>query len=239
MSNSSDDVYRHRQDQIVDFVFNQAVVDVFPDMIRRSVPGYETVIPMTGLIAARHTGAKGLVFDLGCSLGATTQAVLAHNSSADLRIIGVDNAQAMIEGAQANNQDTRAQFVLSDIQDVDLTGANVVVLNFVLQFLPSHHRKRMLQKIHRELANDGLLIISEKICHESPSIHDLYDETHLAWKKANGYSELEISQKRSALENVMQVDTEATHTQRLHSAGFSRSSQWYQCMNWASFLAWK
>ncbi|NOX50376.1 MAG: carboxy-S-adenosyl-L-methionine synthase CmoA [Gammaproteobacteria bacterium] len=239
MSNSSDDVYQHRQDQIVDFVFNQAVVDVFPDMIRRSVPGYETVIPMTGLIAARHAGAKGVVFDLGCSLGATTQAVLAHNSSPDLRIIGVDNAEAMIDGAQANNQDPRAQFVHSDIQDVDLTGANVVVLNFVLQFVPPDHRKSVLQKIHSGLAKDGLLIVSEKICHASPKMHTLFDETHLAWKKANGYSELEISQKRSALENVMQVDTEATHTQRLHSVGFSSNSQWYRCMNWASFLAWK
>ena len=85
----------------------------------------------------------------------------------------------------------------------------------------------------------GLLILSEKVVHPDPDLHEFFDSTHLAWKKANGYSDLEVSQKRTALENVMRVDSEETHLTRLSEVGFGHALQWYKCMNWASFLAWK
>ena len=47
-----DQVFRDPQQQIVDFVFDEKVAAAFTDMIRRSVPGYEVVVPMTGLLAA-------------------------------------------------------------------------------------------------------------------------------------------------------------------------------------------
>ena len=82
------------------------------------------------------------------------------------------------------------------------------------------------------------MIVSEKVRHADPEVHELFDATHLAWKRANGYSELEVAQKRSALENVMQPDDVASHLARFEAAGFSRTIQWYQCMNWASFLVY-
>ena len=79
-----DNVYVDKQQHIVDFAFNKDVVAVFPDMIRRSVPGYETIIPMTGLIAARHLGGEGTAYDLGCSLGASTLAILQQSQAANI-----------------------------------------------------------------------------------------------------------------------------------------------------------
>ncbi|MEQ8690391.1 MAG: carboxy-S-adenosyl-L-methionine synthase CmoA [Pseudomonadales bacterium] len=237
-----DQVYRKSQSHIVDFAFTAEVADVFPDMIRRSVPGYETVIPMTGLIAARHLGADGRAFDLGCSLGATTQAILSQNDSPHIRVTGMDNSAPMIERATELNQDSRATFVLADAQDTathaQLEGANVILLNFVLQFFEPVTRLDTLRSLRTHMADDGLLLVSEKVKHSEASTHALFDQTHLAWKQANGYSELEISQKRSALENVMRVDTIEAHQQRFIEAGFSRVIQWYQCMNWASFLVY-
>jgi tRNA (cmo5U34)-methyltransferase len=61
-----DRVYRDPRNQIVDFAFDETVAEVFTDMIRRSVPGYETVVPMTGLIAARALADGDTAFDLGC-----------------------------------------------------------------------------------------------------------------------------------------------------------------------------
>lgn len=237
-----DQVYRKSQSHIVDFAFTAEIADVFPDMIRRSVPGYETVIPMTGLIAARHLGADGRAFDLGCSLGATTQAILSQNDSPHIRVTGMDNSAPMIERATELNQDGRATFVLADAQDTatlaQLEGANVILLNFVLQFFEPVTRLDTLRSLRTHMADDGLLLVSEKVKHSEASTHALFDQTHLAWKQANGYSELEISQKRSALENVMRVDTIEAHQQRFMEAGFSRVIQWYQCMNWASFLVY-
>lgn len=235
-----DQVYSKAQTHIVDFAFTDEVAAVFPDMIRRSVPGYETVIPMTGLIAARHLGASGKALDLGCSLGATTKAILAQTDAADISVVGIDNAPAMIERARQINTDPRAQFMQADIQSYaaveHFQDAKVILLNFVLQFIEPASRLGTLRQLHESLSVDGLLIVSEKVQNSDPTTHALFNETHLAWKRANGYSDLEVSQKRSAIENIMIVDTVETHLERFRTAGFSNVTQWYQCMNWASFL---
>ena len=235
-----DQVYRQPQSHIVDFAFTESVAEVFPDMIRRSVPGYDTIIPVTGLIAARHAGSTAKVVDLGCSLGATTQAVLAQSDATGLELIGIDNSEPMISRAIELNTDPRASFVLADVQsdaiDAHLEDAKVTILNFVLQFFEPATRLQTLQRIRQQMSPHGLLIVSEKVRHSDDAIHKLFDDTHLAWKRANGYSELEVAQKRSALENVMKVDDVATHQGRFREAGFSNVIQWYQCMNWASFL---
>lgn len=237
-----DKVFSEKQPYIVDFAFDESVTAVFPDMIRRSVPGYETVIPMTGLIAARHLGEQGLAVDLGCSLGATTQAILAQTKAPDVRVLGVDSSAPMIEGADAANADPRAEFVLADLLDKEIQtrwkNARVIVLNFVLQFIDPSARLELLQTLRQSLTPGGMLILSEKVRDEDPATHDLFDTTHLAWKRANGYSDLEVSQKRTALENVMRVDTVAVHSARLKEAGLTGSVQWYKCMNWASFIAY-
>tara|TARA_B100000959_G_scaffold279701_1_gene340325 strand:+ start:1629 stop:2363 length:735 start_codon:yes stop_codon:yes gene_type:complete len=236
-----DEVYSTVQPHIVDFAFTEEVARVFPDMIRRSVPGYETIIPMTGLISANHLKSDDKVVDLGCSLGATSQAIAAL-TELNIKIIGIDNSTAMISSAQKANADPRIEFVQADILSSEalnrIHGAKVIVMNFILQFCPPDERKRLLQSVHNAMAPDGLLILSEKVCDEEATRHAYFDATHLAWKRANGYSDLEVSQKRTALEEVMKVDSEEIHTERLHAAGFQVVDQWYKCMNWASFLAW-
>ena len=230
-----DQIYSSKQSHIVDFAFNEEVVAVFPDMIRRSVPGYETMVPITALMAARHLGNSGLAIDLGCSLGATTLALLQQNQSEDVSVVGVDSSSAMIAGAKQAVRDPRCRFVQQDIRETDLTGANVVILNLVLQFLAVDDRLSVLSKIRQQMQPNGLLLVSEKVQNPHKQLHNFYDETHLAWKQANGYSNLEVSQKRLSLENVMRVDSEEVHIQRFQDAGFSQVEQWYRCMNWASF----
>jgi tRNA (cmo5U34)-methyltransferase len=232
-----DQVFAQPQDHIVDFAFNADVVNVFPDMIRRSVPGYELVIPMGGLIAARHLGTDGVAFDLGCSLGASSLALLAYCPSPKVRVVGVDSSQAMIDKARQHIQDSRIEFRCADLTTTDISGANVVMLNFVLQFLPPEQRADLLCEIAARMHPEGLLILSEKVRDEAPQRHDFYEATHLAWKRANGYSDLEVSQKRQALENVMRVESPQTHVQRLTEAGFADIIQWFHCMNWVSFAA--
>jgi tRNA (cmo5U34)-methyltransferase len=234
-----DNVYVEKQQHIVDFAFNKDVVAVFPDMIRRSVPGYETIIPMTGLIAATHLGDSGTAYDLGCSLGASTLAVLQQSQEQNIRVVGVDNSAAMIEGAIAQITDTRATFQCADLLSTSVSGAKVIILNFVAQFLAPDERLDLFTRLHEQMHPDGLLIVSEKVRSPDPVIQTIFDDTHLDWKRANGYSELEVSQKRQALENVMKVDTEAMQLQRFAAAGFTTSKQWYRCLNWASFLVYK
>ena len=232
----SDRLFSRPSQHIVDFVFDAAVVDVFPDMIRRSVPGYETVIPITGLIAVQHIETGGRVYDLGCSLGATTLAVLRQLNDTPCDIIAVDNAPAMIARARELITDSRVQFREADIVDLEMENASIVLLNYVLQFVNPEDRLALLRKIQRSLLSSGRLILSEKIRFEDNETQSYYDALHLHYKRANGYSELEISQKRSALENVMIIDSIDEHLARFIDAGFSDAQVWFRCLNWASFL---
>jgi len=236
-----DEVYRQARGQLVDFAFDADVAAVFPDMIRRSVPGYETVIPLAGLMAARALRACGegpvRAYDLGCSLGATALAMLRQVPDLDCEVIGVDNAPAMIERARELIDDPRLSLRCEDIRETPLAPARAVTLNYVLQFLPPTDRLAMLERIRAALSPGGLLRLSEKLRFEDPETQRDFEAAHLDYKRANGYSELEISRKRSALENVMIVDTEEIHRERLAAAGFSRVRRWYQCLNWAAFEA--
>ena len=228
-----DEVYRRPREQIVDFAFDESVAEVFQDMIRRSVPGYETVVACTGLIAARHLPAGGNCYDLGCSLGASSHAVLRARGEGDCRVVAIDGSAAMIERARALAPgESRIEWLVADIRKVELRSANVVMLNFVLQFLPPADRLPLLTRIRAALAPGGVLLLAEKLA-ASPEV----EEVHLDFKRANGYSDLEIAQKRTALENVMRIDGLDVHEERLAAAGFGEVETWFRCLNWGAMIA--
>ncbi|HTO58357.1 MAG TPA: carboxy-S-adenosyl-L-methionine synthase CmoA [Pseudomonadales bacterium] len=232
-----DEVYRRPREQIVDFVFDDAVAAAFSDMIRRSVPGYETVVPLSGLIAARHARAGSVCYDLGCSLGATAIAIARQLTVPNCRIVAVDNSSAMLERAKSLHDEPRIDWVCADLRDVAFDMASAVTMNYTLQFVPSEDRLPLLARIRRALDPDGVLIVSEKVQFADAAEHDYFDATHAAYKRANGYSELEVAQKRAALEQVLIPDRIEDHEARFRAAGFTRSRIWFRCLNWVSFAA--
>lgn len=238
-----DAIYAKPHEKIVDFEFNEAVACVFPDMIRRSVPGYGTLITLLGLLAEEYAQAASNIYDLGSSLGAATLSMRRRIPHPDCRIIAVDNSAAMVERCRSNIAEDispiEVETLCADIRDIEFERASVVVLNFTLQFLPPEQRTALLQKIHAGLLPGGALVLSEKIVFEDSDEAALLDKLHLAFKKANSYSDLEISQKRSALENVLIPESLPQHHARLKAVGFRRNHTWFQCFNFASLLAVK
>jgi tRNA (cmo5U34)-methyltransferase len=232
-----DEVYRRPRDQIVDFVFDDAVAAAFPDMIRRSVPGYETVVPLSGLIAARHAREGRVCYDLGCSLGATAIAIARQLTIPNCRIVAVDNSESMLARAKALHDEPRIEWRPADVRDVPFVDACAVTMNYTLQFVPSDDRLALLTRIRRGLDADGALIVSEKVRFADVEEHDYFDATHAAFKRANGYSELEVAQKRTALERVLIPDRIEDHMARFETAGFGRVHVWFRCLNWVSFVA--
>jgi tRNA (cmo5U34)-methyltransferase len=83
------------------------------------------------------------------------------------------------------------------------------------------------------------MVLSEKGTFEDPHLDALNIELHEEFKLANGYSDLEIAQKRSALENVLIPETLNKHKQRIKQAGFGSCDVWFQCFNFASLVALK
>jgi len=229
----------------VDFAFDERVVRVFPDMISRSVPGYALVVPLTALLARRYAQDGSLLYDLGCSLGAVTLALAGSIGARDAGIVAVDSSAAMIEELRQRlaGSDLPESVAITtrcaDIRTTPLERASVVVLNFTLQFIEPDDRLDLLRRVRSDLLPGGVLLLSEKVRFESPEEDGLQTEWHHAFKRAQGYSDLEIARKRDALERVMRPDTLAAHRRRLKEAGFSRVFQWFQGFNFASLIAFR
>ncbi len=245
MKQIPDRIYATPQEQVADFVFNEAVVRVFPDMIKRSVPGYPAIVENLGVIASQFARPHSALYDLGCSLGAVSQALRRHVQAEGCRVIAVDNSSAMVERCREylHAQDSMFQELLpvqvveADICQLDFQPASVVALNFTLQFIPREQRLGLLTRIRQALLPGGALILSEKLRFADAGEHALLTDLHIAFKRANGYSELEIAQKRSAIENVMKPDSLEEHRARLNEAGFTKVVPWFQCLNFASLIA--
>ncbi|MCH1919693.1 carboxy-S-adenosyl-L-methionine synthase CmoA [Shewanella sp. A3A] len=243
MQSSQDNIYAEALGKVADFTFDDRVAGVFSDMIQRSVPGYGQIVHSIGNFAARFVKSDTQVYDLGCSLGAATLSMRRHIGGRNCKIIAVDNSAAMTERCRehlnAYVSDTPVELICADIRDINISNASMVVLNFTLQFLPPEDRRALLSKIYQGLIPGGVLILSEKLRFDDDVIQQVIDEHHLDFKRANGYSELEISQKRSAIENVMKTDTLAIHQARFNEVGFTHHNVWFQCLNFASMVAVK
>jgi tRNA (cmo5U34)-methyltransferase len=245
VSKQPDRLFAQPLAQVPDFAFNEDVVRVFPDMIKRSVPGYPTIVENLGVLAAQFAQPNTTLYDLGASLGAVTQALRRHVRHEGCKVMAVDNSAAMVERCREylNAQDSMFQELLpvqvidGDILALDFQPASVVALNFTLQFIAPDLRLGLLGRIRDALVPGGALILSEKLRFEDAAEHALLTDLHVAFKRANGYSELEIAQKRSAIENVMKPASLEENRELLLAAGFSKVVPWFQCLNFASMIA--
>lgn len=240
---NKDHIYKSEQEHIKDFSFNRQVADVFPDMIERSVPGYANIVDGIGRLAAKFSLKHTNMYDLGCSLGAISLSMAKHNTFDNVNIIGVDNSAAMVERCQRHvhsyKYPTPITIIEADIINLDIKNASVIVMNFTLQFISPKEREPLMKKLFDSLVPGGVLILSEKIKMAHQAMNEAIIDLHHDFKRENGYSDLEISQKRTALENVMVLDEYSAHEQRLLNVGFDAVSAWYQQFNFVSFFAIK
>ncbi|RLU03295.1 MAG: carboxy-S-adenosyl-L-methionine synthase CmoA [Ketobacter sp.] len=245
---SQDNLFAKPLTHLVDFAFDEQVASVFPDMIRRSVPGYETVIAMLGVFASSLVTRGSRVYDLGCSQGAATLALRRHIRVPDVTLVAVDNSEPMIERCRTNVaadlSPSPVELRCEDIQQTPIENASLVALNYTLQFVPLEQRAGLAQRLYAGMNSGAGLILSEKIRlpgadQPGHSQQDRFTQWHHEFKRLNGYSDLEISQKRQAIENVLIPESKEDHIQRLQQAGFREVYCWFQCFNFASFVAIK
>ena len=244
MPNDEDNLFERPFAGVGDFRFDEKVSEVFPDMIRRSVPGYGHVIGLSGLIAKRYAVPNTVIYDLGCSLGATTIVIANELTTPGCRIVAVDNSEAMLNRARATNNDRLVspqpiEWLCRDITDMSFEACSIVVLNFTLQFIAIEKREELLTNIKNSLVPGGLVILAEKVLHHDTKSQQSLTDLHHDFKRANGYSELEIAGKRQAIENVLVPETSSAHEARLTRAGFSEITQFFHCINFKAWIAVK
>jgi tRNA (cmo5U34)-methyltransferase len=237
-----DELYSTEHSQVDAFRFDAVVADVFENMINRSVPGYPMMLDMIGVLAERFGQPSTNCYDLGCSLGAATLK-MRHHVPETCHILGVDTSEAMVERCRNNIARDRSQpsveILQQSVQDTSIENASIVVLNFTLQFIPDDERHGILNKISAGLAPGGVLILAEKVQFDDAAEQGQMTDLHHEFKRAQGYSDLEIAQKRASLENVLVPNTVDQHIERLLAAGFESARLYIRCFNFVSILAVK
>lgn len=244
MKQNPDQIYRNTSIKPGRFVFDERVANVFSDMISRSVPGYQQILEMLPTLTRQFSSENANYYDLGCSLGAGMLAMFEGLKSEGLKnqnvtLIGVDNSSAMIEQASKNLEGLNAKLFEQDLLQTDINNAAMVLMNFTLQFIPIADRAAVIANIYNGLKKGGAFVLSEKIKFDDPQTNQYLIDIHHQYKADQGYSQLEIAQKRDAIEDVLIPETLSAHIQRLENAGFNVITPWVQNLQFISILAIK
>ena len=238
-----DQLYKDPKNLIEPFEFNAEVAAVFDDMLHRSIPFYSEIINRQAQLIKEYYQAGTRIYDLGCSQGNLGIRICDTMEQLPFFLVSVDNSPDMLnlyrKRIDRHPDKNQLALVCSDIMDVSIVDASVVVINFTLQFLPVGLRDSLVSAIFTGLHDDGILLFSEKTIHLDDSLNDLQQNFYYRFKKENGYSELEISQKREALENILIPETVEDHHKRLKAAGFRRFDIWHKWFNFSSWICQK
>ncbi|MBL7742559.1 MAG: carboxy-S-adenosyl-L-methionine synthase CmoA [Chitinophagaceae bacterium] len=238
-----DEVFKEEIEKASDFKFGANVAKVFDDMVNRSVPFYGEIQRMMAELAADHASEGSFVYDLGCSTG-TTMIGMDTMVNQEIRFIGIDDSQEMLDKCKSKLMEIGFsrdyELRCADLgQGVRVENASVVVLCLTLQFVRPIYRERLLTDIYQGLNPGGVLILVEKILAEESNFNRDFIKYYYNYKRRNNYSELEISQKREALENVLVPYKLSENITLLRDRGFEHCEVFFKWFNFAGLVAVK
>lgn len=236
-----DRVFAGPMQNIKPFEFDSAVAEVFDDMAQRSIPFYKEIHSIICDLLTYHFKEGDTILDLGCSTGAAIELMSKHLWGKKAHFIGVDSSYPMIEQAQKKLSYLwhPYQLVCRDFDDYAFPTSGVVVMNYVMQFIAKEKRSQLMGKIVDSLRDGGLFIYTEKIDSADKHTHHLLTDLYYDFKRRQGYSELEIAQKREALERVLVPYTYEEQIELLRESGLSHVEMIFRWYNFACFIGIK
>ncbi len=240
-----DKLFAAPRKRIDDFNFGKETAAVFDDMLNRSVPYYGEIQRMVGELTADFAQEKTAIYDLGCST-ANSFFAAAHfmKPGQDVQFIGIDNSKEMLDKSRRKLEETGFPYAydlrMGDMNHgIGIDNASVVLMSLTLQFVRPLHRDSLLQTIYNGLKPNGCVILVEKVLGEDSTFNRLFIKHYYEYKARNGYSEMEISQKREALENVLIPYRLEENKELLRRAGFSSIDIFFKWYNFCGIIAFK
>jgi len=240
-----DGLFVEQRRRVDDFDFGKNTAVVFDDMLDRSVPFYPEIQRMVAELAVDFAADGTTIYDLGCST-ATTIAQIDRGLPAgmDVRYVGIDSSPEMLALAAkklAESGVTRpCELRHGDLNsNLEISNASVVLLVLTLQFVRPLHRERIIREIYEGLEPNGCLILVEKVLGENSAFNRLFINHYYEMKRRNGYSDLEIAQKREALENVLVPYRFEENKELLRGQGFRHVDTFFKWYNFCAMVAMK
>jgi tRNA (cmo5U34)-methyltransferase len=237
-----DDIFSKPQ-RSADFKFGQTVVSVFDDMVVRSVPFYLEIQRMMTEIAQDFATPGSNVYDLGCSTG-TTLVNLDKVLSTDINFVGIDESEEMLKKCRSNFEVSglKRKFELKRVdlnQGVRIENASVVVMCLTLQFIRPLYREKLVKEICQQMNDNSCFILIEKVLGEDSLFNRLFIDYYYDFKRRNHYNEMEIAQKREALENVLIPYKLMENRELLITTGFRYVDTFFKWYNFSGMIAVK
>jgi tRNA (cmo5U34)-methyltransferase len=226
-----------------DFDFNERVIEVFDDMLDRSIPFYQQVITETAKLLASILEPGDTVCDLGCATGSTLLHLAQKLADQNIKFLGIDASPAMLKKARQKAEfyaeHRQIAFKQQDITDLAIPGTGAFILNYTLQFIRPVQRPVLIEGLYSNLRPGGVLILSEKTILPDKRLNRIFIDIYHDFKREQGYSDLEIARKREALENILIPFSVDENKDLLSRAGFEPAACFFQWFNFSSFVAIK
>lgn len=221
--------------------FDAEVWKSFESHVRKSVPFYDEMQRMVGELSEFFVRDDSTVYDLGSSTGTTLNNLAAlHEAKENVRFVGVDLSESMVDGARAATERSNVSFLHKDVLDVEFSPpANLVLSVLTLQFLTLADRRRLLQRIHDGLVEGGGLIVIEKAHGDHAVFQSMWTELHWDFKRRQGLSPEQILEKANSIRGVLNPLSPAEHVKLFKQTGFDQVEIFFKWYNWAGYLAQK
>jgi len=240
-----DRLFAQRRPRIDDFDFGARTAGVFDDMLDRSVPFYQEIQRMVAELAVDFAQNGTSIYDLGCSTGTSFVRIAAGlPDTTRVRFVGLDYSKEMLEKAEIKlrEHEFAHPYELSHCDlnaGVSIENASVVLLVLTLQFVRPLQREHIIRSIYEGLTDKGCLILVEKVLGENSDFNRLFINHYYELKRRNGYSDLEIAQKREALENVLVPYRLEENKEMLRRRGFTNLDVFFKWYNFCGIIAVK
>lgn len=222
--------------------FTQEVADVFENMLERSIPELDGMRDVVTRLACKFALPNTQVIDLGCSAGGSLIPIIREKGRT-VSYIGVENSVPMIEKAEEligalnvdyllQNMDLRSQFPQAD-------NCSVILSVLTLQFIPMEHRQSLLHRVISSLNSGGAFVLVEKVLGNDHFLNDLMTTLYQQMKRDNGYSEVQIAEKKRSLENALVPVSARSNEELLRSAGFKHVECIWRNLQFVGWIAVK
>jgi tRNA (cmo5U34)-methyltransferase len=181
-----------------------------------------------------------LCYELGCSTGKLISILAERNNSKDVRFIGIDDQQGMIDQAKTRCQDLKTvECLTADIIDTELEKCDLIISYYTLQFVKPRNRQLLFDRIYEALNWGGGFLLFEKVRAPDARFQDMMTTIYTDFKLDQGYSSDEIIAKTRSLKGVLEPFSTQGNIDLMKRAGFVDIMTVMKYVSFEGFLAIK
>jgi len=222
------------------WTFSGDVVKTFDSHIKKSVPMYDESHILGSHISDHFISIGGNIVDIGSSTGTFLKKVADRHSKDDLKFIGYEIENDMVNKSKANtNKDKRVKILCEDIISAAIPKSCFISSFYTLQFISQSNRQSLVDKIYSSLNWGGGFLLFEKVRAPDARFQDLTTSLYTEFKLSNGFSEKEIVGKTRSLKGILEPFSSQGNIDMLKRAGFLDIMTVMKHINFEGFLCIK